>query len=190
MKSFIQYDNPEILKRFGKNWQDFEDITNEQFQFLMNKIYYLYDMNNVGSMSSEIINFELNANGIPILTDSLNGRRSARRHNATNFKRKGDPNVYLDLAESIVGTRGIIFSGADVAGNKWGIATWPNSGGYNAMSKKWPGNKPYLEIWINVKTNDLVKINQILDIYRLPIYRPAYLQIYLTDDTYAILGVV
>lgn len=190
MTSIVEYKLPRVLEKFGKNWDGFREQADYEFKQLQYFAYYLYRINDVSTMDQNILDYEIAANDINASVDNINAKKSARRNHVSIFKRKGDPEVYLDICEAIVGIRGLIYSGLDVASFVFDQSTWASDAGSEAQSISWPGDFPQLEAWINVKTSDTSKINSILDILRKKVFKPLFMKVIITNDTFAILGVV
>lgn len=152
---------PTFQKDKGEDWGPFLSIIQTEELYLKQKTLELYKKRNISTMQFPYINHELEQWKIQYKeTDSIGTKKRLRRDLNRRLAQKGDADIYLDIQESIVGTRGQFYSFSD----------------FQNISDKYVLNN---HLFLDIKTNDPVKVARILELFRDKELRPAFYQIYL-----------
>jgi len=152
---------PTFQEQKGEDWTPVFNLIKDYDNYLLTKIWELYKKRNVSTMQFPYINYELDKMGITYSnSDSLGTKKRLRRDFNKSLGQKGFSDIYLDIQESIVGTRGAFYSFSFIEG----------------ISDKYVLNN---HMFLDVKTSDMAKVASILEIFRKPENWPAFMQIYL-----------
>ena len=189
MNNFYNFQTPYFNQQFGSDWNDFDDITEENVDYIMNKTWQLYWLRRIDTMPVMALEQALRLRAIEVdATDSIALKKYKLRKFNTSFKEKGTADFYLDYQEEIVGTRGVIYSGLYFGASIWGSSSWAISGGTPSGTELvWATTYSPFHIYIDVKTTDSALLDELVAVYRQTFLRPAFYQIYLVDSTFTIL---
>jgi len=190
MNNFFNITYPKFIEKYGKDWEDFKTILNEWVDHFFSKAWDLYKYNNINTLSERALEQVLKALKIEFnVNDTFLTKKIKLRFFVSQYKRKGLSEIYLDLQEQIVGIRGTIVSGQSLGVWRWGYSRWHGSS-IDASDMRWSQAGSQFEIYINCKTLDNTKLDQIVSLYRQKSVNPAFYRIYLVDDVYAILRTI
>ena len=189
MNNFFNFQTPYFNQQFGSDWDDFNDITEENVDYVMNKTWQLYWLRRIDTMPVMALEQALRLRAIEVdATDSIALKKYKLRKFDTSFKEKGTADFYLDYQEEIVGTRGAIYSGLYFGASIWGSSSWAISGGTPSGTELvWATTYSPFHIFIDVKTTDSALLDELVAVYSQTFLRPAFYQIYLVDSTFTIL---
>jgi hypothetical protein len=191
MNNWFNFSIPYFNSQFGEDWEDFNDIVEENVDYVMNKTYELYWLQDVSRMPLLAIEKALRVRGIETWpTEDIQSKRLKIRTFATNFNRKATGELYLDYAEAIVGIRGEIYGAYEFGESVWDMMIWPIPGTPDDADRVWETPAIIFEIYIDVKTTDSDLLDAIVDEYRQKFLLPAFYQIYLVDEDMTILRTV
>jgi sugar lactone lactonase YvrE len=127
---FFNFTIPSFNQKYGSDWTDFNTITEDNFDYIFRKTWELYYYNDVNTLSNNGAEAILTLLKIPFdETDTLQTKKLKIRKFVVIGKEKSLEDQYLDIQEEIVGTRGIIHTGLDAGGWRWGNNTWRNTQG-------------------------------------------------------------
>ncbi len=159
--------------------------------FYFRKVWELYYYNNINTISERAIEQILKLLKIQFsATDNLTTKKIKLRYFVGQYRKKGLADIYLDLQEAVVGTRGFIVSGQSLGVWRWGFSRWHGPSGIQAADIRWSLAGSQFEIYINCMTLDDDLLDQIVSLYRADSVIPAFYQIYLVDDNYVILRTI
>ena len=189
MNNFFNFQTPYFNQQFGSDWDDFNDITEENVDYIMNKTWQLYWLRRIDTMPVMALEQALRLRAIEVdAADSIALKKYKLRKFNTSFKEKGTADFYLDYQEEIVGTRGAIYSGLYFGASIWGSSSWAISGGTPSGTELvWATTYSPFHIYIDVKTTDSALLDELVAVYSQTFLRPAFYQIYLVDSTFTIL---
>ena len=189
MNNFFNFQTPYFNQQFGSDWDDFNDITEENVDYIMNKTWQLYWLRRIDTMPVMALEQALRLRAIEVeAADSIALKKYKLRKFNTSFKEKGTADFYLDYQEEIVGTRGVIYSGLYFGASIWGSSSWAISGGTPSGTELvWATTYSPFHIYIDVKTTDSALLDELVAVYSQTFLRPAFYQIYLVDSTFTIL---
>ena len=189
MNNFFNFQAPYFNQQFGSDWDDFNDITEENVDYIMNKTWQLYWLRRIDTMPVMALEQALRLRAIEVeAADSIALKKYKLRKFNTSFKEKGTADFYLDYQEEIVGTRGVIYSGLYFGASIWGSSSWAISGGTPSGTELvWATTYSPFHIYIDVKTADSALLDELVAVYSQTFLRPAFYQIYLVDSTFTIL---
>ena len=189
MNNFFNFQTPYFNQQFGSDWDDFNDITEENVDYIMDKTWQLYWLRRIDTMPVMALEQALRLRAIEVdATDSIALKKYKLRKFNTSFKEKGTADFYLDYQEEIVGTRGAIYSGLYFGASIWGSSSWAISGGTPSGTELvWATTYSPFHIFIDVKTTDSTLLDELVAVYSQTFLRPAFYQIYLVDSTFTIL---
>lgn len=189
MNNFYNFQTPYFNQQFGSDWNDFDDITEENVDYIMNKTWQIYWLRRIDTMPVMALEQALRLRAIEVeVADSIALKKYKLRKFNTSFKEKGTADFYLDYQEKIVGTRGVIYSGLYFGASIWGSSSWVISGGTPSGTELvWATTYSPFHIYIDVKTTDGTLLDELVAVYSQTFLRPAFYQIYLVDSTFKIL---
>lgn len=189
MNNFFNFQIPFFNSQMGSDWDDFNDITEENVDYIMNKTWQLYWLRRIDTMPVMALEQALRLRAVEVdATDSIALKKYKLRKFNTSFKEKGTADFYLDYQEEIVGTRGVIYSGLYFGASIWGSSSWAISGGTSSGTELvWATTYSPFHIFIDVKTTDSALLDELVAVYSQTFLRPAFYQIYLVDSTFTIL---
>ena len=191
MNDYFNFYLPDFQSNYGEDWDDFKTIVDDNVDYVMNKTYQLYWMNDITRTNIRAIELTMRALGIKIdPMDTLRTRKyNVRKFNAS-FRDKALDTLYLDYAEALVGTRGNIYSGYTLGTFVWNTSIWPVAGEPDETNFIWATEVSRFQIYIDVKTTDDTLLDEIVVMYRQDHLLPAFYQIYLVDSSFNILRTV
>jgi len=189
--NFFTFTRPYYTQKYGEDWADFDTIVDDTTDYTFEKVWQLYWLNDPNYFTTRICEIVLESLGIQYeLTDTLKSKKLAIRKFLTQFKNKGISEVYLDIQESIVGTRGDVYTGLDAGVTRWNASRWGVTGNVGTWARKWSTSTTPFYIYIDCKTVDNGELDQIMYEFRKSHLLPAFYQIYLTDSSLTILRTV
>jgi hypothetical protein len=189
MNNFFNFKIPDF--KYGIDWDDFETIVEDNVDNLFESIWQLYWLNDPDYMSLQAVEKALKALKISFYTtDTLQLKKLRLRKFLTTFSNKASSDIYLDYAESIVGIRGVIYTGYTMGVWRWGISRRSDVSSIIPESIRWTSSLTKFNIYIDVKTTDSDLLDVIVELYRLPYLYPAFYKIYLIDSNFTILRTV
>lgn len=186
MNNFFNFNIPYFCDKYGNDWSDFTTITDENVDYSIGKIWDLYKLADPNFFTTPVA--ELVGRSLDLsfdTTDTLKTKKYRIRKFLTMFKDKGTDAFYLDPQESIVGTRGVIYSSLDYGSWIWEESTWGDTDG--AENILWSGDDAQFFVYIDCKTTDNDLLDQIVDAYSAEYMLPAFYKIYLIDSNFEIL---
>jgi len=190
MNKFFNVKYPEFLEKYGKDWDSFKTILNEAVDHYFKKAWDIYYFNNVNTISERAIEQVLRLLKIEFNSaDTYLTKKIKLRFFVSQYKKKGLAEIYLDLQEKVVGTRGFITSGQSLGVWRWGYSKWHGSA-IDATDMRWSLAGSQFEIYINCQTADSTLLDQIVALYRQKSVNPAFYRIYLVDDSFVILRTI
>ncbi len=191
--NFVNFELPRFQDKYGTDWDDYVSIRQEFLDHIALKIWQIYHLNNVGTMGEKAMEFLLQSLRIEFdSTDTFLTKKIKLRTFVSRYQRKSLEDVYLDIQEEIVGTRGTIYSGHSVGvwrheySRRFGAETPVQQAEHIRHSSS--GSQ--FETYIDVQTSDATKLDQITALYRIPSIRPAFYQIYLVNGNFTVLRTV
>lgn len=187
---FFNIKIPNFQEKYGEDWAQWKSIVEEFNDYLFQKTWELYFLNDLNRISERALEFLLDSLRVHYdANDTLLTKKLKLRTYVSQYENKALSQVYLDIQEAIVGTRGVIYSGYEVGVWRWGVSRWKGSG-TSGTNIRWAVNGAQFEIYINVKTSDSTLLDQIQAMYRRPSLKPAFYKIYLVDDNFVTLRTV
>jgi hypothetical protein len=191
MNNYFNFTIPKFNEQYGVDWDDFNDIVEDNVDYLFAAIWELYWLADPDYMPLQAIEKALRALKITFSgTETTAQKKLYLRKFLTTFKDKGSADIYLDYAEAITGIRGVIYSGYTEGAWKWGETRFPKSGLSNIDYIRWAGQSSKFMFYIDVKTVDDDELDAIVEVYRLPYLLPAFYKIVLIDSSFNILRLV
>lgn len=188
---YFNIEIPEFNQKYGTDWTSFETITDDNVDYLIGKTIDLYKLIDITRMSSKVVELWLNTLKIYYDdTDTLATKKLKLRYYNSQYSNKSLDEIYLDLAEGIVGTRGDIYSGFDLGAFIWDSSAWYDGSGYEDTDIRWTSLGSQFEIYIDVKTVVSAELDQIELLYSQPSMKPAFYLVYLIDSSFNILRTV
>ncbi len=192
MNNHFNFEIPYFNREYGSDWDSFNDIVEDNVDYLMRKTWQLFWLTDINTMPLRIVEIYLGILNISYsATDTLQEKKIKLRYFMSQYANKGMADIYLDIAEIITGQRGIICTGYDVGIWEWGVSTW-SSGGTDHEDNCiiWGGDQAAFEIYIDVKSTDDTELDMIKNLYLQPHLRPAFHKIFLIDPDFNILRVI
>ncbi|MFW9871943.1 MAG: hypothetical protein ACFFG0_02500 [Candidatus Thorarchaeota archaeon] len=191
MNNYFNFTIPKFNSEYGEDWGDFNDITEDQVDYAIQKIIDLYKLNDITMTPLIATEYIMKLLGIEIYsTDSLAIKKYKIRKYNTNAKAKATLDLYLDYAENIVGTRGEIYNGYYYGAFIQDESSWPDTSNPTSEDWVWAGFEDRFYIYIDVKTTDSGELDEIQDLYQQDHLLPAFYQVYLIDSSFNILRTI
>lgn len=191
MNDTFNFQIPLFNEKYGEDWADFKMITDDAVDYLFEKTWQLYWLVDPNYMTVRVAERVLQALGLEYSsTDTLYSKKYQIRKFLTSFADKSLADVYLDIAEGIVGVRGVIYSGLTFGVWKWATSRWTSVGATFPVGIKWGSASSKFNIYIDVKTLVAAELDAIVTEYRRGYILPAFYQIYLIDTAGNILRTV
>ena len=193
MNNFYNIKYPEFMIKYGKDWDSFKTILNETVDHYFAKAWALYNYRNINTTQQRALEWMLILRKILFDgSDTFLTKKVKLRTFVSQYRKKGLAEIYLDIQERVVGTRGFIVSGRSLGVWRWGYSRWRNPAipGRKATDIRWSLTGSQFEIYINCMTTDDEQLDQITKLYRQDSVKPAFYQIYLVDDNYSILRII
>jgi hypothetical protein len=179
------------MEKYGEDWDDFRTIVDDNVDYVMNKTYQLYWLNNVDYMGVREVEKALLSMKIGTSSsETLPYKKEKLRKFLTIFANKGTADIYLDFAESVAGARGDIYMGYNLGVWRWGTSRWGIPGAPTVNDLRWTLQYARFYVLIDVKTTDSSELDQITSIFRESYLLPAFYQIYLIDSSFNILRTI
>lgn len=189
MNNFFNFQLPVFQEKYGNDWTDFKTITDDNVDYFMAKIWDLYKLNDPNFYTTRVAEIVLDSLGVPYSApETLVTKKQYVRKFLTNFKDKGSADVYLDIQETIVGTRGTIYTSLDYFTWLWDESTWGDTDEVENII--WSGDDAAYYVFIDCKTTNAALLTQIVDSYNQDFLFPAFYKIILVDSDYNVLWVI
>lgn len=187
--NFFNFNLPAIIEKYSDDWDDFKTEMQENFDYYFALVWNLYTLRSINKMTSRLVQRFMDLRQISYTdSDTLSEKKYKIRHHVSKLADKGLADVYLDAAEDIVGTRGVLYNGVNLFW-RWNYSVWPDSGD-NVLYIKWPNENPAFTIFFDVKTSDSDTLDQLVDLLREDSMLPGFYKMYLVDSTFTILRVI
>jgi hypothetical protein len=183
---YFNFTLPNFQDRYGIDWDDFKSIVNSETDTLISKILELYWLKSIDRAPVLAVEFSMLVRDLFVSpTDTLAQKKYKLRTFNTTFKNKGMEDFYLDLAEEIVGTRGVIYSGYDFPNWRWNFSRWLDVGGsIGGEEIAINSSTSIFYIFIDVKTTDADELDKIEETYEQDYVLPAFYKIILIDSNF------
>ncbi len=196
--NWFNFTYPLFNTKYGVDWTDYMSITDDNVDYVMNKTYQLYWLNDPNYFTTRIAEIILSSLGIEYtVADTLATKKLKIRQFLTQTAYKGLGSLYLDIAETVTGTRGTIVAGIYGGWSAWpfesGISNkgrWGKAGATSSDNIKWSAFQTLFKIYVDVKTLDNIELDLIQEMYRQGMLLPAFYQIYLVDSSFNILRTI
>src|SRR4030043_1508607 len=102
MNNFFNFTIPYFCSEYGADWDGFNTIVEDNTDYLFEKIWDFYKLNDPNFFSTRVAELVLQSLKIPFTElDTLQTKKQYIRKFLTNFKNKGSADIYLDVQESI-----------------------------------------------------------------------------------------
>lgn len=188
MNNFFNFTIPYFNSQFGEDWDDFNSITEENVDYVVDKTWQLYWLKRIDTLPIIALDYAIKLRGIEVdADDTIALKKFKLRKFNTTFKDKGASSFYLDYQEAIVGTRGTVYDGLSLGSSVWGRSIWPSSSIESDTEWVWVGSSSLFNIFIDVKTTDSDLLDDIVAVYRQRSMLPAFYKIFLIDSSFTIL---
>lgn len=190
--NYFNFTIPAFQDRYGEDWDDFNDIIEDNTDYLIEKTIQLKWLVDPNYMTTRVVEMALKALDVDYsAVDTLAIKKNLLRKFLTSFEDKSLDTLYLDYAEDIVGTRGTIYSAWDINSWRWDYSRWHDPDDDPEIDDiKWTGETRSYFIFIDVKTTDSSLLDDIVDVYRLDYLLPAFHKIFLIDSDFNVLRTV
>ena len=191
MNNWFNFQKPYFNELYGSDWDSFDTIVEDNVDYLYQQNWRLYWLRDITLMRPQPLESALRLRGIKYdeTTSTKIKKRNLRKFNTAN-KEKGMEDFYLDYQESVVGTRGAIYSGYELGSFVWDSSCWPISGTPESCDWVWTTTDAIFDIYIDCKTTNSDLLDELVEIYRQDFLLPAFYQIYLIDSDFTILRTV
>ena len=191
MNKFYNIRYPEFINKYGEDWSGFKSIVDRAVDIIIEAIFQIRNEHNINTMSERVVDIHMRVRGITIdSSDTLLDKKIKLRTFVSKHQKKGLDVIYLDIAEEIVGTRGVIYLESAVGGRIWGQSVWPDPLSAQPNEMSWTSDGYLFRVYIDVKTLDNGELDNIKRLYLDPTVRPSYYKIFLIDSDFNILRTV
>lgn len=182
MNNFFNFTIPEFYLRYGEDWEDFEDIVEDNVDYVYAKLLGLYWLIDIDRTPVRALEKVLRALKITYqIADSVSVKKALLRQYVTKYADKGLGQQYLDLAEAVTGIVGEFYVDYERGGWTWGEASWHDGATESEDDITWGAETGLFVIYFDVKTSDSDELDQIQVLLQDKTMSPAFYQIYLID---------
>jgi len=189
MNNFFNFTLPVFQEAYGSDWDSFKTITDDNTDYLLGKTWDFYKLNDPNFYTTRVVEIVLDSLGVSYsATETLAKKKQYVRKFLTDSKDKGSADIYLDVQEVIVGTRGVIYTSLEYGSWLWDESTWGDTS--EPENILWSGDDAPFYVFIDCKTTDADLLTQIVDAYNQDFLLPAFYKIIIVDSSFNILWVV
>jgi hypothetical protein len=188
MNNYFNFKIPEFNEKFGEDWGAFKAIIDDNVDYIINKTIDLYRLRDISVMPIMAVEASLRTKGIRFnSTDTTQMKKLRLRKFNTTHKSKATASFYLDIAEALVGTRGVVYNGYVYGTFIHDTSIWPDPDSPTDKDWVWSTSENKFQMYIDVKTTNNDLLDTILSIYRQPDMLSAFYVVFLIDSTFNIL---
>lgn len=188
MNNWFNFSIPRFNEQYGSDWDSFNDIVEDNVDYIYAKTEQLYSLKDPGRLSVQAIEKALSVRGIEF---SEATPISVKRKNLRAFvlanKSKGMSKVYLDYAEAVVGQRGQVYNGYSTGSWVWGASKWPTPSAIDSSALIHSTPQTLYDIYIDVKTENSDLLDDIVYAFRQSFLLPAFYKIHLVNSSLQVL---
>lgn len=192
MNNYFNFNIPYFNQEYGEDWDNFKSIIDDNVDYLMEKTFHLYWLNDPNLWTEKITETQLDLYKIPYNSDDTFLTKKAKFYTGiTRFKNKGLASIYIDAAADIVGVDGDIYSGSETSSWIWGESFWGDATTpFNAGEMAWGASVSQFYIYFDVKTTDSGELDEIELVLEDDMLLPAFYQMFLIDSSFTILRTI
>lgn len=175
---------------YGKDWNNFLDIIEENIDHSFEKTWSLYHLQDIDRMPNRVIEILLDVFGILYnADDSTQVKRLLLRNNIAKYINKGLASLYLEVGESITGLVGGLYNYKTIGYFEWDKSSWYGNAP-DSDDIVWGNSGNLWYVYFDVKTTDSNKLDDIQRLLQETPMKPAFYTIYLIDSSWNILRTI
>ncbi len=177
---------PAYQKKFGKDWQGFTDILQENYDHYLGKaltLYHLLDLNRSPDNAVQRLSTSMD---VPLADgDDPDTIRKKQRNYFAKYADKSLPEIYIAEANEVTGGPDGEFRPGTNIGWIWGTSHWaesPSSGSVEEI--QWAtvaATVHHFVVFFDAKTVDAGELDEIQTRFRRPDLRPGWNKIFIVD---------
>jgi len=183
---------PRFQEKFGKDWQGFTDILQDNYDHYLGKVLSLYHLLDLNRSPDNAVQRLSTSMDVPLADgDPPDTVRKKQRAYFAKYADKGLPAIYIAEANEVTGgPDGEFRAGANI-GWIWGTSHWaesPSSGDVEEI--QWAQTQATAHqfvVFFDAKTVDSGELDDIQARFRRPDLRPAWHKIFIVDSSDTIL---